>query len=38
VPGYDIRVLDDEHGEVPPGTVGTIAVRAATAATASILF
>jgi propionyl-CoA synthetase len=27
VPGYDVRVLDDQGVEVPPGTEGAIAIR-----------
>jgi propionyl-CoA synthetase len=27
MPGYDVRVLDDEGHEVPPGTLGNIAIR-----------
>jgi propionyl-CoA synthetase len=27
IPGYDIRVLDDDGLEVPPGRIGTIVVR-----------
>ncbi len=27
VPGYDVRVLDDDGAEVPPGTIGAICVR-----------
>ena len=27
VPGYDVRILDDQGAEVPPGTEGAIAIR-----------
>jgi propionyl-CoA synthetase len=27
MPGFDVRVLDDEGHEVPPGTLGAIAIR-----------
>ena len=27
LPGYDVRVLDDQGAEVPPGTEGAIAIR-----------
>jgi propionyl-CoA synthetase len=27
VPGYDVRVLDDDNREVAPGTIGSIAIR-----------
>jgi 2-aminobenzoate-CoA ligase len=30
VPGYDAKVIDDEGREVPPGTVGRLAVRGPT--------
>ncbi len=30
VPGYQARVVDDEGGELPPGTVGNLAVRGPT--------
>ena len=30
VPGYEARVLDDDGNEVPPGTVGRLAVRGPT--------
>ena len=33
VPGYDLRVLDDDGQEVPPGTPGTLFVRGDSAAT-----
>ena len=33
VPGYDLRVLDDDGQEVPPGTPGTLFVRGESAAT-----
>jgi benzoate-CoA ligase family protein len=33
VPGYDLRVLDDDGHEVAPGTPGTLMVRGASAAT-----
>jgi benzoate-CoA ligase family protein len=33
VPGYDLRILDDEGREVPPATPGTLYVRGASAAT-----
>jgi benzoate-CoA ligase family protein len=32
VPGYDLRILDDEGREVSPGTPGTLYVRGASAA------
>ena len=30
VPGYEARVIDDEGNEVPPGTIGHLAVRGPT--------
>ena len=33
VPGYDLRVLDDQGREVPPGTPGTLFVRGDSTAT-----
>jgi acyl-coenzyme A synthetase/AMP-(fatty) acid ligase len=33
VPGYDLRLLDENGQEVPPGTPGTLFVRGASAAT-----
>ncbi len=27
VPGYDVRVLDEENKELPPGQIGSIAIR-----------
>ena len=27
MPGFDVRVLSDEGGEVPPGTLGNVAIR-----------
>jgi len=33
VPGYDLRILDDEGQAVPPGTPGTLYVRGASTAT-----
>jgi len=33
VPGYDLRVLDEDGQQVPPGTPGTLFVRGASAAT-----
>jgi benzoate-CoA ligase family protein len=33
VPGYDLRILDDDGVAVPPGTPGTLFVRGASAAT-----
>jgi benzoate-CoA ligase family protein len=33
VPGYDLRVLDDDGRQVPPGAPGTLFVRGASAAT-----
>ena len=33
VPGYDLRILDEQGSEVAPGTPGTLMVRGASAAT-----
>ena len=33
VPGYDLRIVDDDGGDVPPGTPGTLLVRGTSAAT-----
>src|SRR5262249_14961162 len=33
VPGYDLRIVDDEGRDVPDGTAGTLLVRGASAAT-----
>jgi acyl-coenzyme A synthetase/AMP-(fatty) acid ligase len=33
VPGYDLRILDDNHNEVPDGAPGTLFVRGESAAT-----
>ena len=33
VPGYDLRILDEQGREVEPGTPGTLMVRGASAAT-----
>ena len=33
VPGYELKILDDNGAEVPPGTPGTLFVRGASAAT-----
>jgi 2-aminobenzoate-CoA ligase len=30
IPGYEVRVIDDEGREVPPGTIGRLAVRGPT--------
>jgi benzoate-CoA ligase family protein len=33
VPGYDLRIVDDQEGNVPAGTPGTLLVRGASTAT-----